>query len=229
MTGILAIWNDCAPEGYAHFERWYNARAPAGAGRRAGLPLRPPLRAAGRRRPALLRLLRGGAAPTVLSSPAYVERLENPTPWTTESMKCFRDMVRTVCDLRAAAGDLIGSHAVVLRADEAMAPTPDGEKLVAQARGRARHRARAAVDRGRQADPRRHGGDEEPGQGPAGRRRLRRRVRAPRRRRSRRRACWRSRRRRSASAGERGRRLLFVVHLRQSWSCERKRIRANRL
>jgi hypothetical protein len=34
-------------------------------------------------------------------------------------------MVRTVCDLRAAAGDLIGSHAVVLRADAAMAPSPD--------------------------------------------------------------------------------------------------------
>jgi len=23
MAGILAIWNDCAPEGYDHFERWY--------------------------------------------------------------------------------------------------------------------------------------------------------------------------------------------------------------
>src|SRR5262249_32006408 len=34
------------------------------------------------------------------------------------------------CDLRFAAGDLIGSHAVVLRADQAMAPTPDAAKLV---------------------------------------------------------------------------------------------------
>ena len=24
MAGILAVWNDCAPEGLAHFERWYN-------------------------------------------------------------------------------------------------------------------------------------------------------------------------------------------------------------
>jgi hypothetical protein len=45
-------------------------------------------------------------------------------------MKSFRNMVRTVCDLRAAAGDLIGSHAVVLRADRAMAPTPGAAKLV---------------------------------------------------------------------------------------------------
>ena len=45
-------------------------------------------------------------------------------------MQAFRNMVRTVCDLRAAAGDLIGSHAVVLRADGAMAPTPEAAKLV---------------------------------------------------------------------------------------------------
>jgi hypothetical protein len=45
-------------------------------------------------------------------------------------MKSFRNMVRTVCDLRAAAGDLIGSHAVVLRADTAMAPAPEAETVV---------------------------------------------------------------------------------------------------
>jgi hypothetical protein len=32
-------------------------------------------------------------------------------------------MVRTVCDVHAAAGDLIGAHAVILRADEAMLPS----------------------------------------------------------------------------------------------------------
>jgi hypothetical protein len=36
-----------------------------------------------------------------------------------------------VCDVRAAAGDLVGSHAVVLRADDAMAATPAGGDLVA--------------------------------------------------------------------------------------------------
>ena len=65
-----------------------------------------------------------------MTSPAYVERLNAPTPWTSETMKRFRNTVRTVCDLRAAAGDLIGSHAVVLRADGAMAPTSDAGELV---------------------------------------------------------------------------------------------------
>jgi hypothetical protein len=69
-------------------------------------------------------------SPDVLASKAYVDRLEAPTPWTLQAMKSFRNMVRTVCDLRAAAGDLIGSHAVVLRADGGMVPTPGAAKLV---------------------------------------------------------------------------------------------------
>jgi hypothetical protein len=44
-------------------------------------------------------------------------------------------MVRTVCDLRCAAGDLIGSHAVVLRADDAIAPAADAQRHVEQLAG----------------------------------------------------------------------------------------------
>jgi hypothetical protein len=130
MTGILAIWNDCASEGREHYERWFI---------REHLQERvavPGFRS-GRRYEAV-----GGNdrrffafyevdSPDVLSSPAYLERLESPTPWTLEAMRSFRRMVRTVCDVRAAAGDLAGSHAVVLRADEAMAPTPGVGALIA--------------------------------------------------------------------------------------------------
>jgi hypothetical protein len=130
MTGILAIWNDCAPEGLEHFERWYI---------REHLQERvavPGFRV-GRRYEAVAGSDRRFFAfyevdnPDVLSSPAYLERLENPTPWTLQAMQSFRRMVRTVCDVRAAAGDLVGSHAVVLRADDAMAATPAGGDLVA--------------------------------------------------------------------------------------------------
>ena len=131
MTGILAIWNDCAPEGEAHYERWYKSEHMQ---ERVGV--------AGFRFGRRYERLAGGdrrfftfyevESPDVLSSRAYVERLESPTPWTTESMKYFRNMVRTVCDQRMAAGDLIGAHAVVLRADEAMAPTPEAATLVAR-------------------------------------------------------------------------------------------------
>jgi hypothetical protein len=134
MTGILAIWNDVAPEGYAHFERWYIREH---LQERVGVPgFR-----FGRRYEAAAGGDRGFFAfyevesPAVLSSPAYVQRLQDPTPWTQEAMRSFRNMVRTVCDLRAAAGDLVGSHAVVLRADAAMTPTPAAEALVRELGG----------------------------------------------------------------------------------------------
>jgi len=131
MTGILAVWNDCAPEGHEHFERWYNGEHLL---ERVGVPgfrfgRRYELASGGDRR---FMAFYEVDSPAVLTSPAYLERLENPTPWTSQAMKSFRGMVRTVCDLQAIAGNLAGSHAVVLRADGAMAPTPAADKLVAK-------------------------------------------------------------------------------------------------
>jgi hypothetical protein len=131
MAGILSVWNDCAPEGFEHFERWYNGEH---LPERVGVPgfkfgRRYELVSGGDRR---FMAFYEVDSPAVLTSPAYVERLENPTPWTSEAMQSFRGMVRTVCDLKAVAGNLIGSHAVVLRADKAMAPTPAADKLVAR-------------------------------------------------------------------------------------------------
>jgi hypothetical protein len=131
MAGILSVWNDCAPEGFEHFERWYNSEH---LPERVGVPgfkfgRRYELVSGGDRR---FMAFYEVDSPAVLTSPAYVERLENPTPWTSEAMQSFRGMVRTVCDLKAVAGNLIGSHAVVLRADKAMAPTPAADKLVAK-------------------------------------------------------------------------------------------------
>jgi hypothetical protein len=136
MAGILSVFNDIAPEGYDHFERWYNREH-----------LQERVNVPGFRFGRRYELLSGGDrrfmafyevdSPDVLSSPAYVQRLENPSAWTRESMKYFRNMLRTVCDLRAAAGDLVGSHVVVLRADEKLAPAPDAgglaEKLAREA------------------------------------------------------------------------------------------------
>jgi hypothetical protein len=128
-AGILSVFNDCAPEGMEHFERWYIREhlqeRVGGPGFRFGR--RYELVSGGDRR---FFAFYEVESPAVLASPAYLAQLNAPTPWTTESMKYFRNMVRTVCDLTAAAGDLIGSHAVVLRADGAMAPTPAAGDLV---------------------------------------------------------------------------------------------------
>jgi hypothetical protein len=134
-TGILAIWNDIAPEGYEHFERWYTREHLQERTEVPGFRF-------GRRYEAVAGADRRFFAfyevddPAVLTSGYYLERLESPTPWTQETMKSWRNMVRTVCELRCDAGDLIGSHALVLRADGAMAPTPEAAAAVGELAGR---------------------------------------------------------------------------------------------
>jgi hypothetical protein len=128
MSGILAIWNDCAPGGETHYERWYKSEhmqeRVGGPGFRFG---RRYERLSGDRQ---FFTFYEVDSPDVLSAPAYMKQLGNPTPGTLKATQSFRNNIRTVCDLRFAAGDLIGSHAVVLRADGAMAPTAGVGELV---------------------------------------------------------------------------------------------------
>ena len=129
MPGILAIWNDIDPEGYEHFELWYNREH-----------LQERVAVSGFRFGRRYEVVSGGDgrffgfyevdSPDVLTSAAYLQRLENPTPWTQKTMTLFRNMVRTVCDLRRSAGGLAGSFAVVLRADGEFKPTPAADALV---------------------------------------------------------------------------------------------------
>ncbi len=51
----------------------------------------------------------------VATSPAYLERLNNPTPWTTAMMSRFRSMVRGFCTVVAGSGFGIGHAAVSVR------------------------------------------------------------------------------------------------------------------
>ena len=112
--GILAIWNDCAPGRDADFEHWFQSEHLA---ERLGVPgFRR-----GRRHEAIL----GGPryfvfyetdTPQVLTSAAYLDRVNNPTPLTVEMMsKVFRNMNRTVCSCVARHGDMRGSYAVTAR------------------------------------------------------------------------------------------------------------------
>lgn len=134
MTGILAIWNDFDAEDLAHFERWYNREHLMERVDTPGFRFgrRYERTAMGDRH---FFAFYGVDNPAVLNSQAYLQRLENPTPWTQRTMKRFRRMVRTVCDLKAIAGNLTGSHVVVLRADEAMAPTAAADALVEKLAG----------------------------------------------------------------------------------------------
>ena len=136
MLGMLAVFNDCAPEGRQQFEHWYNHEH---LQERVAVP--------GFRNGRRYQLLAGGDrefcacyevdTPGVLNSEAYVARLNDPTPATRQAMTSFRNMVRTVCDVATTAGELIGAYAVVLRADDTMVPTPAAAAWVAALAGEA--------------------------------------------------------------------------------------------
>ncbi len=51
----------------------------------------------------------------VLSSAPYLERLNNPTPWTRQMMPSYRGMVRGFCKLESGHGSVLGTTGVTLR------------------------------------------------------------------------------------------------------------------
>jgi hypothetical protein len=51
----------------------------------------------------------------VLSSPAYMERLNHPSPWTTKMMASYRGMRRGLCEIVARAGHGLGGFGLLLR------------------------------------------------------------------------------------------------------------------
>ena len=111
--GILAIWHDVEPAIGDDYERWYF---------REHLPerLAVPGFVAGRRYEAVSgapRFLTYYEArdPDVFVSKAYIGRLNDPTPWTTEVLGRFRDTNRTVCRRTWEAGDIRGAWGVALR------------------------------------------------------------------------------------------------------------------
>jgi hypothetical protein len=111
--GILALWNDCAPNGEAEYERWYMGQH---LPERVGVP--------GFRFGRRYTRVEGGPkfftfyeldAPDVLWSPKYLERLGNPTDWTQRVMLDFRNTVRTACRKAGSAGTALGGHVVTFR------------------------------------------------------------------------------------------------------------------
>ncbi len=50
----------------------------------------------------------------VLTSDAYLERLNHPTPWSSEIMPHFRNMVRTLCRVTVSRGRGVGGRMAVV-------------------------------------------------------------------------------------------------------------------
>ena len=122
--GILAIFNDVAAGRDAEFDAWFQ-------GEHLIERLAVPGFLFGRRHQAIS----GSAAysnfylvesPAVLTSKAYLERLDNPTPMTKKIMsEVFLNMNRTLCHRTLRRGAFRGAYAVTVRFNDA----PDIEAL----------------------------------------------------------------------------------------------------
>jgi len=111
--GIVAIWHDIVPEAQPEFYEWHN---------REHMPERlgiPGFRR-GRRyiavggNPQFFTLYEGDDL-TVVAGPEYLQRLNNPSEWTRKMMPHFRNMSRSVCNLRYSEGPGEGGFIATLR------------------------------------------------------------------------------------------------------------------
>ena len=127
QPGILAIWNDCREGRAAEFEAWFQ-------GEHLLERLAVPGFLFGRRHQAI-----SGAnryfnfylteSPAVLTSKAYLDRLDHPTPMTRMIMsEVFINMNRTVCRRALRRGAFRGGYAVTVRFSE----TPNEAALNAE-------------------------------------------------------------------------------------------------
>jgi len=109
----IAMWWDISAEKKVEFEHWHSHEH---------LPER--LAIAGFRRGSRWAAADGGPAFFVLyelddyetlSSPQYLERLNHPTPWSTQLMPHHRNMVRSQCRVDASVGEGVARGMLTLR------------------------------------------------------------------------------------------------------------------
>lgn len=114
----LAMWWDMAEPARADFEHWH---AHEHFPERLGTP--------GFLRASRWRNVDGGEGVfvlyelqdhAVLSSPAYLARLNAPTPWSTRLMPHHRHMVRSQCHVLHSCGGSMAAHALTIR----LSPAP---------------------------------------------------------------------------------------------------------
>ena len=122
--GAVAMWWDMAPEDRIEFEDWHSHEH---------FPERMSI-------PGFLRGSRWQAAATggsyfvmyelqdydVLSSPHYLERLNDPTPWSVKMMPKHRNMVRSQCQVVESHGAGVGGFMLTIR----LSPQPGADDVL---------------------------------------------------------------------------------------------------
>jgi hypothetical protein len=126
--GLLAVWNDIAAEDEAEFNAWYvEEHVPERLGVPGILTARRYRDAA---QPLSYAAIYDIESVAALASPAYLERLANPTPRTRAIMPRFRNMARAVCDIGADFGPLRSPGAVLATLELGRAARDDTLKIL---------------------------------------------------------------------------------------------------
>ncbi|MDP9095116.1 MAG: hypothetical protein M3N26_00940 [Pseudomonadota bacterium] len=121
-SAVLTIWNGMAPGADADFAAWHvREHMPE----RLAVPgfLRGRRYAAIEAHPAYFNFYETLSA-AVLTSPAYLARLNAPSPWTRRVVSQFRDTGRTVCDVVESRGQ--GEGGVIETIEFKAAPGASG-------------------------------------------------------------------------------------------------------
>lgn len=111
----VAIWHDIAPEGRAQFYDWHGTEHMP---ERVGIPGFQ----RGRRYVAIDADLEyfnlyEAASPEVLTGSGYHDRLNDPTPWTVDTVQHFRRVARSLCRVAASFGAGQGGLVATCRYD----------------------------------------------------------------------------------------------------------------
>jgi hypothetical protein len=113
--GVVAIWNDITDEGRANFYEWHNREhIPERVGIDGFLRGRRYIALAGEPEYFTLYEVRDRG---VLGSESYLARLNAPTSWTTESVRHFRNVSRSLCATDFSRGAGSGGYLGTLRFD----------------------------------------------------------------------------------------------------------------
>jgi hypothetical protein len=118
MTGaMLAIWSDVMPEQETDYLHWLTREHTA---ERVGIPGFEAVRVFRAELPGVCRylILYDLAAPSVLTSPAYLDRLNAPTPWSQQIMPTLQNFTRGGGWLRAVRGTGSGAYVLPLRLEQ---------------------------------------------------------------------------------------------------------------
>ncbi len=111
--GAVAIWHDIAPEGRAAFYDWHGQEHMP---ERTGIPgfLRGRRYVAVDAEPEFFNLYET-VSPATVTAPDYFARLNAPTPWTTQTVRHFRGVARSLCAVAASYGEGQGGLIATVR------------------------------------------------------------------------------------------------------------------